>query len=289
MRDEDTQGSFGAVSRRSVTRDSTNSTSSTNSQEKRWFAHVEGQDYGPYTEVEIRRMADNDQIVATDFLCPTGGSVWTQAKDEPLLGLLFRSEAQGTTQPAAPSAHAGTSVPAADYSPGSKKRRYDYRALFQRADQDQVRQDLGVFFGPRADKYLAVYEQMRSRNKTHAPFSFNSPVFFTGFPWFFYRRMYLVGSLVIFLPLLAAYLFGFAGNVGFGAGLAVLANGQYVLCGMRRLLKADALGLAGEERQEYLRRAGGVSVVAGVLASILFVAAVALAVLGAIENRKSPH
>jgi hypothetical protein len=194
--------------------------------------------------------------------------------------VLFQPDAQGATQPAAPAAHAGTSVQAASYGPASKKSRHDYRALFQRADQDQVRQDLGAFFGPRAGKYLAVYEKMRSRNKMYAPVAFNWTVFFTSYPWFFYRRMYLAGALIIFLPMLAAYLFGFAGNAGFGAGLAVLANSQYVLSGMRRLLKADALGLAGEERQEYLRRAGGVSVVAGVLASISYAAIIALAILG---------
>jgi hypothetical protein len=269
MQEEDAQGRSGAISRRSATRESINSTSSTNSHEQRWFAHVQGQNYGPYTDLDIKQMAENNQIVATDFLWPEGGSAWTEAKDEPLLGVLFQSDAQGTAQPAASSAHAGTGV-----------RADDYRALFRRAHQDQIQQDLGAFFGPRAEKYLAVYEKMRSRNMTYAPFTANWTVFFTSFPWFFYRRMYLAGSLIIFLPLLAAYLFGSAGNIGIGVVLAVLANSQYVLSGMRRMLKADALGLAGEERQEYLRRAGGVSVVAGVLASILFVTMVAVAILG---------
>lgn len=138
MQEEDAQGRSGAISRRSVTHELTNSTSSTNSQEKRWFAHVQGQNYGPYTELEIRRMAENNQIVATDFLCPKGGSAWTEAKDEPQLGVLFQSDAQGAVRPAASTAHAGTGVQAADCGPTSKKRRYDYRALFQRTDQDQV-------------------------------------------------------------------------------------------------------------------------------------------------------
>jgi hypothetical protein len=233
-------------------------------------------------------MAENNQILATDFLCPKGGSAWTEAKDEPLLGVLFQSalgavfpsDARGTAQPAASFAHAGTGAQAADYGPASKKRRYDYCVLFRRADQDQVQQDLGEFFGPGAEKYLAVYEKMRARNMAYAPFTSNWTVFFTGFPWFFYRRMYLAGSLIIFLPVLAAYLFGSAGNIGIGVVLAVLANSQYVLSGMRRLLKADALGLAGEERQEYLRRAGGVSVVAAVLASMLFASMAAVVIIG---------
>ena len=42
------------------------------------------------------------------------------------------------------------------------KFRQDYSALFQRTDQDQIREDLRTFFGSRADKYLAIYEKMRT-------------------------------------------------------------------------------------------------------------------------------
>jgi TM2 domain-containing membrane protein YozV len=62
--------------------------------DKRWFAHVDGQNYGPYTGHEIKSMVEKGQIVETDFLCVEGGTAWTQAKNEPLLGALFRSRAQ---------------------------------------------------------------------------------------------------------------------------------------------------------------------------------------------------
>jgi hypothetical protein len=164
-----------------------------------------------------------------------------------------------------------------------------YTAIFQRADQERVCEDLRDFFGPRADKYLAIYERMRASNKTHVN-SWNWIVFFTTFPWFFYRKMYLAGAGLIFLPMLAAYLFGLTGNAGAMAGVSLIANGQYVLLGMRRLLKADALGLVGEERKEYLRRAGGVSVVAGVLTGLLAAAIFAMAILGAyLKHHKSAH
>jgi hypothetical protein len=167
------------------------------------------------------------------------------------------------------------------------KFRQDYSALFQRTDQDRICEDLRTFFGPRADKYLAIYEKMRAGNRSYAP-GWNWVVFFTTFPWFFYRKMYIFGSLLIFLPALAGYLFGLTGNAGLVGALSVSANSQYVQSGMRRLQKADELGLIGERRQEYLRRAGGVSIVAGTLTGILFALLMAAVVLGIyLEHNKS--
>jgi len=64
--------------------------------DKQWFAHVDGQNYGPYSGHEIRRMIGTGQIKETDFLCAEGAQAWSQAKADPLIGPLFRS------QPAAP-------------------------------------------------------------------------------------------------------------------------------------------------------------------------------------------
>jgi TM2 domain-containing membrane protein YozV len=62
--------------------------------DKRWYAHVDGQNYGPYTGHDIKRMVEQGQIQENDFFCPEGGNAWTQAKNEPLLGPLFRARPQ---------------------------------------------------------------------------------------------------------------------------------------------------------------------------------------------------
>jgi hypothetical protein len=49
---------------------------------------------------------------------------------------------------------------------------------------------------------------------------------------------------------------------------------------MQRLEKADALGLVAEKRQDYLRRAGGVSGLAATLAAIIQAMFVALTIYG---------
>jgi hypothetical protein len=165
----------------------------------------------------------------------------------------------------------------------------EYLALFEDANHERVRSDLRTFFGPRADIYLAIYEKMRPGAPGHTPFprTWNWTVFLTTFPWFFYRKMYAVGSVVVLIPVVLG-LFGVtAGMGGAMAGLAIVAKTIYVQAALHRLLKVDALGLTGAEREDYLRRAGGVSVVAGVLAGILFAAMVGLAILAITIDPKS--
>jgi TM2 domain-containing membrane protein YozV len=61
--------------------------------DKRWYAHVDGKNYGPYSGHDIRRMVEKGQINEADFLCPEGGNAWVPAKSEPLLGALFGAKA----------------------------------------------------------------------------------------------------------------------------------------------------------------------------------------------------
>ena len=157
-----------------------------------------------------------------------------------------------------------------------------YHQLFDEVDQDRVLGDLTAFFGPHAEPYLKVYEKMRAgaaRNRTF-PMTWSWPVFFGAFIWFFYRRMYLVGAVLILLPIVLSLLAGPTGGGGGMVAFAMLAKSIYVHSALLRILKADAQGLTGAERSDYLRRAGGVSPVAGVLAGLLYAAFFGLAILG---------
>jgi TM2 domain-containing membrane protein YozV len=85
--------------------------------DKRWFAHVDGQNYGPYSGHEIKNMIGKGQIVDSDFLCPEGGNAWTQAKNEPLLGALF-ARSQSAPQTSTVTANGGTVVQVTNQMPG---------------------------------------------------------------------------------------------------------------------------------------------------------------------------
>lgn len=159
-------------------------------------------------------------------------------------------------------------------------------ALCDDPDQQRVLADLSSFFGPRADRFLTLYDKMRERplKKRLGVWSWNWMVFFAPFVWFFYRKQYLLGAAVLLTPIVLSVLIGGAG-AGATVAFAMWANCWYVYGGLKRIAKADALGLAGEERAAYLQRAGGVSMVGGGIAGFLYLALLGLAILGAMAQQ----
>ena len=88
--------------------------------------------------------------------------------------------------------------------------------------------------------------------------------------------MYLFGLCLIAIQ----FVFGIYGMVGYAAALAIGSKSQYVHWVMKKLDQADARGLIGRERQDYLQHTGGVLVLAGVLAGLLLATHYALALCG---------
>jgi hypothetical protein len=176
----------------------------------------------------------------------------------------------------------------AEAQPRARKKP-SYSDLFDAADQERIHTDLSTFFGPRPDPFLHTYEKMRSAAGARrvTPRTWCWPVFFGSFTWFFYRKMYAYGAMLIFLPLVFGYLFG---SVGGSTSLlfAVWAKGWYVKYALERITKADKLGLTGTERTDYLQRAGGVSLTAGIFAGLIYAFILVVVVL-AIAGRHHAH
>jgi hypothetical protein len=165
-----------------------------------------------------------------------------------------------------------------------------YAALFDAYDQGQVRADLAAFFGPNADVYLATYEKMRAAqpNRRTSVRTWSWPVFLGSFTWFFYRKMHTYGAMVILLPLVLGYLFGGVGG-GMFVIFAISAKNWYVVHALGRICKADELGLAGAERADYLQRAGGVSLPAGIFAGLIYGLGLLLLTLALLLHHKTGH
>lgn len=146
-------------------------------------------------------------------------------------------------------------------------------AMYQDPDQESVRQDLTLLFGPRSDYYLKEYEAIRQRKVAGEALrpSWNWSVFFGAFVWFFYRKLYVYGAALVIVPIVLTRLLGDS-PLGFSAGvmLCVLANYVYVDWALWHVAKANTLNLQGEERVAYLRRVGGVSKWAGGISGVLF-------------------
>jgi hypothetical protein len=74
-----------------------------------------------------------------------------------------------------------------------------------------------------------------------------------------------MGAANLFGLIVVAILFRVAGILVYAVLLALTTKSQYVLAAMQSLEQADSRSLIGRERQDYLRRRGGVSVVGAVL------------------------
>lgn len=90
--------------------------------------------------------------------------------------------------------------------------------------------------------------------------------------------MYIFGIAIVVAFAVLAALFSSSSIVG-GAGTAGAVGKQlYFNKAFSRLLKANELKLVGSEREEYLRRAGGVSWLAGGLMAAILIVSTILAI-----------
>jgi hypothetical protein len=161
-------------------------------------------------------------------------------------------------------------------------------AVLDRPDQGRVHADLAAFFGSRAEAYLKTYEKMRAATgwRRLQSIGWCWPAFFSGFAWFFYRKMYVLGTIVVVVPVVL----GLVINTGTGIVAVVIAmygKGYYVQSALRHVLKADEIGLVGQERSDYLRGAGGVSIAAGVIGGFIYASALAVTLVGTLGEYTS--
>lgn len=154
------------------------------------------------------------------------------------------------------------------------KHRQRLRRFFENEDQDRIRADLAAFFGSDSEDYLSFYEKRRRRGGSWV-WSWSWAFISCPHAWHFFRKMYVGGVCMILVlvmvmlaawdPLLATFSFIF---------FAVVAKPSYLNMALRRIRKADELGLTGVERSRYLRTAGGTSILAGTLSTLVVVVAV---------------
>ena len=138
-----------------------------------------------------------------------------------------------------------------------------------------IRADLAAYFGPNAEHYLRVYDKMR-RSSNNSATSWSWVGFFAPLAWLCYRKQYVFAAGLVAVVMAVSFVLDQdASGAIVSVIVAMQAKGWYVKKALARLAKADDLGLAGGERADYLRRAGGVSPVAGTLAGLVYVGVVA--------------
>jgi len=136
-----------------------------------------------------------------------------------------------------------------------------------------------AYVGDKADKYMLNFKRLK---KGDTRSGFNIGAFFLGFVWFFYRKMYLAGAVIILIPVvLLTVLPDLAGVIasGVGVALALMANTYYVKSVNKNIEQMKALDLPEDELLNRLRAKGGTSKVAGAFGLVVWISIVSLPIL----------
>ena len=148
------------------------------------------------------------------------------------------------------------------------------RDIFERPDQGGVRADLATFFGPQAETYLRIYDKMRANSKNWV-ISWSWSGFLAPIVWLLSQTLPLRRTLHRRTARLGVRLRS-EHRQQHRRRHRHVGKTWYVGAGLQRIAKADELGLLDDERRDYLRRAGGVSTIAGALVGIAYVAIIVL-------------
>lgn len=144
-------------------------------------------------------------------------------------------------------------------------------------------EDLEAYFGKNTSSYTRYWRFVTNQNQSGTKFGigWHWPAFFIGFVWFFYRRLYLEG----FIILIGTLFFGFlldvffpniqVPNVIFGIFFASLAKPLALRRAYKKITQIDGLSLDEYQRKKQLENLGGTSYV-GLAVGLLLLAAFAV-------------
>ncbi|MFP6759366.1 MAG: hypothetical protein VCC99_14290, partial [Alphaproteobacteria bacterium] len=129
-----------------------------------------------------------------------------------------------------------------------------------------------LFVEPNADYFVKM--RRAKADKMKFIWSFNWAVLLAFLPWFYYRKLYFIGTGIMLLPVIILLVFpdmsSIPGMTAMTLFLPMFVNLLYVEIAIRRVAKIVALGLSPEQRDERLRRAGGVSRLGATIGILIF-------------------
>jgi hypothetical protein len=146
---------------------------------------------------------------------------------------------------------------------------------------DRMADWLLVYVGRNPEPYAATYRRMVRAGKA-SMLSWSWSAFFFTFAWFFYRRMWLIGLVIMGLP---GFLTQFGTEMATGALIAtpfvsaLMGKGLYLNRAFRRIYRIDRSPRTEAEKRVAIMDAGGVSYVSGVLGGVLILSVYGVIVL----------
>jgi hypothetical protein len=165
-----------------------------------------------------------------------------------------------------------------------KAQKANLAALFSQTDWA----DVALFVGPNAERFRSTWEKMKARVEAGGNvnvWGFCWPALFLTFAWFFYRKLWAAGLVVLILPTAIGTLLDNApASVAAMIALAMYAKSFYLLHAVRRIGRIRGEG--GGDAQ--IAAAGGISIpgaIAGGLLLLLGLAGFVLSVMAQVNAR----
>lgn len=138
---------------------------------------------------------------------------------------------------------------------------------------------LTLFIGSNAYKFLGP---AGGALVTKKGWSFNWIAALIGLPWFFYRKLYLVGLIILLVPAIITIIIPQLAEVNWGffsIAFGGIANIIYLQHAEKKIEKLKKLNLSSKELKYKVEKAGGTSVVGAIFGTLILVSTVMLPIV----------
>lgn len=150
-------------------------------------------------------------------------------------------------------------------------------------------EDVAAYIGPNAEKFRKVWEKQRGRilEKGYGnTWSFCWGAFLLSYVWFFYRKQWLAGAMLLGLPIIIAVLFPTVteGLGGVAIIIALMGKSLYLQDAMPKIAKIRAAAPDDAARHAVLAAAGGTSKLAAIISGVVFVLSILALIASAVHG-----
>lgn len=139
---------------------------------------------------------------------------------------------------------------------------------------------LELYIGENADKFLKFHKNVGRK----FAFSFNLAAFFAPMAWCFYRKLYIIGVLILILPIIVVLVFlnlaDFSG-ITLAAIFATSVNELYLTLATRKVNALKEQATSQEELREMLLDNGGTSTAGAIFGLLITASLLAISFMSA--------
>lgn len=140
--------------------------------------------------------------------------------------------------------------------------------------------DIAAYIGPNAEKFRPAWDQQRAvilKKGYGFTWTFCWPALLVSYVWFFYRKQWILGGLLLVLPVLIVIVYPAASGAfgGVGLAMATMAKSFYLQDIIPKIAKIRAAQPDAAIRAASLAASGGTSKLAAMLSAIFAAASIA--------------